>query len=212
MIVPNWFDNNKLKELRKNHKYTQTYVADKIGCVLKSYQNYENGKVGIPLEFADKLASLYNVSIDYLIGRSEHETIELSALNAHLPLSDSAIKSLLLLTHNNKTVNSYQLSFSHILNFILQDTGRCMHLLDNLLLYLDNDFDTPIHFDGQAYVPNRLSNGNIEKEILIARKNESGEIESFKGVGTDILETYALDLLRNQLYEMKKEYKKGENE
>lgn len=60
-----------LKELRESYKYTQTYVAKQLGITHQSYQAYEWGKTVPTLENYIKLANLYDVSLDYLIGKSD---------------------------------------------------------------------------------------------------------------------------------------------
>ena len=39
--IPIWYEKNRIIELRKAAGYNQTQVSEKIGCVLKTYQNYE---------------------------------------------------------------------------------------------------------------------------------------------------------------------------
>ena len=63
-----------LKRFRKEFGITQQQVADSIGIVKAAYQKYEAGK-NIPLvTVLIKLADAYNVSIDYLVGRSNTPT------------------------------------------------------------------------------------------------------------------------------------------
>lgn len=58
-----------LYRLRESHGYTQQDVANKIGVRYQSYQAYELG-VSVPtLQNYMRLADLYEVSLDYLIGR-----------------------------------------------------------------------------------------------------------------------------------------------
>ena len=64
--------NYRLKLLRKRKKYTQAFVASKLGIAYQSYQNYERGLTLPTLENFVKLADLYEVSLDYLIGRKEY--------------------------------------------------------------------------------------------------------------------------------------------
>jgi transcriptional regulator with XRE-family HTH domain len=61
-----------LRERKKNEdsKYTQGYVADLIGVARSTYTAYENGTKQPPIETVTKIADLFNVSTDYLIGRS----------------------------------------------------------------------------------------------------------------------------------------------
>ena len=74
--IPNWYKKNRIIELRKKSGFNQQTVSEKIGCVLKTYQNYEQNHNYPTLEYATKLAELYNVSIDYLLGRSDCTSIE----------------------------------------------------------------------------------------------------------------------------------------
>lgn len=59
-----------LKELREKHAYTQKYVAERLGIKYQSYQAYELGITVPTLQNFIKLADIYDVSLDYLIGRS----------------------------------------------------------------------------------------------------------------------------------------------
>lgn len=64
----------RLKQLRNERRMTQQTVADHLGITLRTYQYYENDtdKAHRPdLETLVVLADLYNVSIDYLIGRTD---------------------------------------------------------------------------------------------------------------------------------------------
>lgn len=64
--------NEKIKSLRiENHK-TQEEVSGAIGINIRSYQRLENGDTKNPsLDTFIKLADYYNVSLDYLVGRSD---------------------------------------------------------------------------------------------------------------------------------------------
>ena len=62
----------RLLDLRKPHNLTQRDVADYLGIAQPSYLRYENGKAEPTLENLAKLADLFDVSADYLLGRSEY--------------------------------------------------------------------------------------------------------------------------------------------
>ena len=62
---------NRLFELRESNNYTQMDVAAKLGVSYQSYQAYERGIAVPTLQNFIKLAKLYDVSTDYLIGREE---------------------------------------------------------------------------------------------------------------------------------------------
>ena len=63
---------NRLIEQRKLNKLTQRQVADYLQIAQPSYIRYENGTSEPCLENLVKLADCFDVSVDYLLGRSEY--------------------------------------------------------------------------------------------------------------------------------------------
>ena len=61
----------RLKELRKKFKYTQKYVANILEISQTQYYKLENNFSNISYDKLNKLASLYNTSIDYLLYRTD---------------------------------------------------------------------------------------------------------------------------------------------
>lgn len=64
-----------LKELRKKKDETQKEIADKLGITQFTYCNYEKGKTEPDINLLIKLANYYNVSLDYLCGRTWNNQI-----------------------------------------------------------------------------------------------------------------------------------------
>ena len=62
----------RLKILRNERGYTQRNVADGIGIAESSYQIYEYGKQLPGCEKLVALADYFDVSIDYLVGRTDN--------------------------------------------------------------------------------------------------------------------------------------------
>lgn len=62
----------RLKNLRDNMELEQKEVADKIGVKNNTLSQYENDKREPDHDTLQKLASIYNVTIDYLITGMEH--------------------------------------------------------------------------------------------------------------------------------------------
>jgi len=60
--------NERLKYLRRSSKLTQEQVATYIGVKRVAYTAYEAGRTSPSLENVVKLASLYNVTTDTLLG------------------------------------------------------------------------------------------------------------------------------------------------
>lgn len=60
----------KLTALRESRGWSKTYVAKMIGLTsMQTYANYEYGRREPDLETVNKLANLFNVSADSLLGR-----------------------------------------------------------------------------------------------------------------------------------------------
>lgn len=61
---------DKLKKLRLDNKLTQKQVADRVGVVVSGISAYESGERYPSYEILIKLAAIYHVSIDWLLGLS----------------------------------------------------------------------------------------------------------------------------------------------
>lgn len=62
----------RLKYLRKTRMIPQKVIAERLGISVTAYQYYEAGKNEPNIEKLIKLATLFDVSVDYLIGRTEN--------------------------------------------------------------------------------------------------------------------------------------------
>lgn len=60
-----------LIEQRKLNHLSQRQVANYLGIAQPSYIRYENGQAQPSLENLVKLADLFDVSVDYLLGRKD---------------------------------------------------------------------------------------------------------------------------------------------
>ena len=62
---------DKLKQLRKEKAVTQKVAAEQIGILEQSYQKYEYGKHEPNHEITVRIADYFDVSTDYLLGRTD---------------------------------------------------------------------------------------------------------------------------------------------
>ncbi len=67
--------NNNLKKLRKENGLTQLSLQMKTGIEQALLSKYETGDRIPPTETLIILADFYNVSIDYLLGRTDNPEI-----------------------------------------------------------------------------------------------------------------------------------------
>ena len=72
--------NQILKDLREDNDLKQADIANILYITQQTYSNYENAKSEIPIIHLIKLADFYNVSTDFLLGRTNYK-YNLDSLN-----------------------------------------------------------------------------------------------------------------------------------
>ena len=65
----------RLKECRKQKRLTQNEVAIYCDITEKSYQNYEFMTREPKLEILIRIAEFFDVSLDYLVGRTDEKLV-----------------------------------------------------------------------------------------------------------------------------------------
>lgn len=62
----------RIRDLREDKDMTQTQMAEILLCSQRVYSNYERGDIDIPTPILIKIADFHNVSVDYLLGRTDN--------------------------------------------------------------------------------------------------------------------------------------------
>lgn len=62
----------RLKDLREDKDLKQVQIAELLGIQQTVYSRYERGFQNIPIEHLIFLADFYNVSTDYILGRTDN--------------------------------------------------------------------------------------------------------------------------------------------
>lgn len=65
----------RIRDLREDRELTQSDVSKILNISQVAYSYYELNKRGIPLESLCKLADYYNVSLDYILYRTDKKRI-----------------------------------------------------------------------------------------------------------------------------------------
>lgn len=63
-----------VRNLRKKYDKIQIELAMYLNVRQTTYSKYELGKIQIPIDILMKLADFYDVSLDYLVGRSANDS------------------------------------------------------------------------------------------------------------------------------------------
>ena len=61
----------RMRDLREDHDKTQEEMAQILGTSQTMYARYERGANELPIRHLITLADYYNVSTDYLLGRTD---------------------------------------------------------------------------------------------------------------------------------------------
>ncbi len=64
----------RIKMLRRDKKITQSALAELLGVTKTQVSDLENGKTTTSIERLIALADYFDVSLDYLVGRSDDPT------------------------------------------------------------------------------------------------------------------------------------------
>lgn len=67
----------QLKKFRKHAGYTQKQVAEKLGISQNNYSYWEQGKVKVSSLYLEKLAKIFNCSVENLLGINKDEKIKI---------------------------------------------------------------------------------------------------------------------------------------
>ena len=64
----------RIRDMREDQDLTQAQVGKAVGVSQRTYAYYESGQRMIPPQVLCALADFYQVSIDYLLGRTDQKT------------------------------------------------------------------------------------------------------------------------------------------
>ncbi|EAH2945282.1 TPA_asm: helix-turn-helix domain-containing protein [Listeria monocytogenes] len=86
---------NRLKQLRKNNNKTQEDISKILGISRGAYSHIENGRNEPDMETIVKLANIFGVSTDYLLGRSNNGFIDTIAAHIDSNATEEEMEEIL---------------------------------------------------------------------------------------------------------------------
>ncbi|MDO7907197.1 helix-turn-helix transcriptional regulator [Paenibacillus sp. JX-17] len=99
---------NRIAELREQRGLTQEELAGSLGITRASLSHYEKNRRKPDFETLTKIADIFEVSIDYLIGRTSQPDMimdeEVRDFVDHLELSDQKLLERFNLTIDGRTL------------------------------------------------------------------------------------------------------------
>lgn len=123
----------RLAEARLQKGYTQQQIAEFLGCNRATVTNYENGKRTPDIDTIVKLAKLYEVSADYLLGLSNAESTDkdIQFISKRTGLNENAINRLAWYNESGIFEGSC-ISYTEIINRIIESKT-----IDDICEYID---------------------------------------------------------------------------
>ncbi len=65
----------RIRDLREDKDITQTKMSEYLHISQRSYSHIENGTRGIPTDILIRVADFHDVSVDYLLERTDNKEI-----------------------------------------------------------------------------------------------------------------------------------------
>jgi transcriptional regulator with XRE-family HTH domain len=102
----------RLSELRKRKKWSLQYTADRLGIAKSTYAGYESGYRQPSLEAIKEIASLFEISVDYLLGMVDNSSFELEHKDKtkSLELTEKDLLAKVRLTIDGKNLSQDELN------------------------------------------------------------------------------------------------------
>ena len=143
----------RIRELREYEAYTMQEVADKLKVSKSTYSLWEYGKDVIPLPRMIKLANIYRVKLDYLLGLTDdkenkylYDPINLTVLgnnlkNLRLRLKQTQKEFAKNINTSKSSRSNYERGETLITILPLYEICRYAHISAEKLIYNnDNNF------------------------------------------------------------------------
>lgn len=167
-----------LLKLRNNQGISQAFVAEKIGVSRASYIEIEKGAKDLTLSQANKIANIFNISLDELISGKTLSNIEVSLQEK----TEKKEKQEIRIDVPQKNLKK----FKEVLLYIIEKVGSKpnvgMTVLYKLLYFIDFDFYEKFEEQliGATYIRNHFGPTPVEFKKIVESMEKKGEIETVK--------------------------------
>ena len=125
----------RIRELRESSGYkSQQSFADAFGIAQSTVGNWEAGKREPNYDTTIRLADFFDVSVDYLLGRTDQKSMAVadtisSSNSADVPLTSDGLLLEIMRLYGDKTVDA----FSMYLNLDSEDRGEVRGQMKQML-------------------------------------------------------------------------------
>lgn len=170
----------KIKQLRKNNKFSQSYIAKELGISRPTYIQIENGERELTFSEINKLADIFGISVEELISEKKYPR-KISVFLDKKP-NQKVKKPEMRINVPQSRVGK----FKEVLLYILDKVGAKPNVgetvLYKLLYFIDFDFYEKYEEQliGATYIKNFHGPTPVEFKKIMQDMEKKGEIEQVK--------------------------------
>jgi transcriptional regulator with XRE-family HTH domain len=167
-----------LLELRKNQGISQAFVAEKIGVSRASYIEIEKGAKELTLSQANKIAGIFNISLEELISGKTMSNIKVSIQDK----SEKKEKQEIRIDVPQKNLKKFKEVLLYILEKVGSKSNVGMTVLYKLLYFIDFDYYEKFEEQlvGATYIKNHFGPTPVEFKKIVESMESKGELETVK--------------------------------
>ncbi len=167
-----------LLELRKENNLSQDFVAQKIEMSRPSYIEVEKGEKELTISQAQKLADVFNISLENLISGKKDLDIKVSFKDE----SKKKEKDEIRIDVPQKNLKKFKEVLLYILEKIGSKPNVGMTVLYKLLYFIDFDYYEKFEEQllGATYIKNHFGPTPVEFKKIVENLESKGELETVK--------------------------------
>ncbi len=170
--------NGFILEQRKKHNLTQEYLASKIGVSRPTYVQIEQGGRDLTITEAQKMASVFNMSLNDLLSGNEKEIKVDFGADKTKKTAESEMRIVMPRANVKK--------FKEVLLYLLEKVGARPNIgetaIYKLLYFIDFDYYEKFEEQliGAKYIKNHFGPTPVEFKKITDQMMEIGEIEKIQ--------------------------------
>ena len=167
-----------LLELRKANRLSQAFIAKSIGLSRQSYIEVEKGVKELTISQAQKIAEIFNISLETLIAGRKTSDIKVSFDKEEKKKETQEVR----IDVPQKNLKK----FKEVLLYILEKVGSKpnvgMTVLYKLLYFIDFDYYEKFEEQllGATYIKNHFGPTPVEFKKIVENLESKGELETVK--------------------------------
>src|SRR3989338_325498 len=167
-----------LLELRKAHNLSQAFVAKNIEVSRQSYMEIEKGAKELTLSQAQKIAGIFNISLEALIAGKKISDIKVSFDKEKKKEEVQEVR----IDVPQKNIKKFKEVLLYILEKVGSKSNVGMTVLYKLLYFIDFDFYEKYEEQliGATYIKNHFGPTPVEFKKVIDDMKKKDEIEEVK--------------------------------